>query len=81
MIGPNIIQEYPGDYIKCITERDFPGDKKKLFNTMIGNIDELTAPEKYENRDGFYPNAYVVDSSLGPEPSIRGRKIYVPLNT
>ena len=28
-----------------------------------------------------YPNAYYTDNPVGPEPSIRGRKIYVPLNT
>ena len=28
-----------------------------------------------------YPNAYYTNSPAGPEPSIRGRKIYIPMNT
>ena len=38
MIGTQTIQEYPGDYIKCIVERDFNEYKKRMFNIMTGNI-------------------------------------------
>ena len=30
MIGPDIIQEFPGDYIKCIVERDYDENKKNV---------------------------------------------------
>ena len=80
-IGSQIIQEYPGEYIRCVAERDFPENKKKLFDEMTGNIEELTNPEHFGgNRRNHYPNSFYSSSIEGSEPSIRGRKIYVPLN-
>lgn len=80
-IGPQLIQEYPGEYIRCVAERDFTEDKKKLFDIMTGNVEELHTPEYFGgNRYNNYPNAYYSSSVGGQEPSIRGRKIYVPLN-
>lgn len=80
-IGSQIIQEYPGEYIRCIVERDFTEDKKLLFDRMSGNVDELNNPQNFGgNRENNYPNAFFTPSIGGPEPSIRGRKIYVPLN-
>tara|TARA_A100001011_G_scaffold289999_1_gene301356 strand:- start:18 stop:1730 length:1713 start_codon:yes stop_codon:yes gene_type:complete len=81
MIGSQTIQEYPGEYIHCVVERDFNESKKKLFDTMTGNIQEIHSPEVY-NIDlvNNYPNAIYRDQNVGQEPSIRGRKIYVPLN-
>jgi len=80
-IGSQIIQEYPGEYIRCVAERDFPENKKKLFDEMTGNIEELTNPEYFGgNRRNHYPNSFYSSSIEGSEPSIRGRKIYVPLN-
>ena len=29
MIGTQLIQEYPGEYIRCVVERDYSEDKKK----------------------------------------------------
>lgn len=81
-IGSQVIQEYPGEYIRCISERDFPEGKKKLFNAMNGNTDELVNPQNYGgNRTNHYPNAFFTSEIEGSEPSIRGRKIYVPLHT
>jgi hypothetical protein len=79
MIGTQLIQEYPGEYIRCVVERDYSEDKKKMFNAMSGNINEIHSPEIY-NIDfvNNYPNAIYRGSEQ--EPSIRGRKIYVPLN-
>ena len=79
MIGSQLIQEYPGEYIRAVVERDYSEDKKKMFNIMTGNISEIHSPEIY-NSDfvNNYPNAIYRDSEQ--EPSIRGRKIYVPLN-
>ena len=79
-IGTQLIQEYNGSYINCIAERDFNEQKKKTFNHMIGNHDELHHPEYYGGkRNNNYPNAFYTSDVVGQEPSIRGRKIYVPL--
>lgn len=81
MIGTQVIQQYPGEYLRCVAERDFPEDKKKMFDMMTGNLEELNRPEFYGgNRYNNYPNAFYLPDVAGPEPSIRGRKIYVPLN-
>ena len=80
LIGTQLIQEYNGEYINCIAERDFNEEKKKIFNNMIGNTVELHHPEFYGGkRNNTYPNAFYTPNITGQEPSIRGRKIYVPL--
>ncbi len=81
MIGSNVIQEYNGEYIRCIVERDFTETKKKTFDIMTGNIEELNGPEYFGGRRmNNYPNVFYNPSVTGSEPSIRGRTIYVPLN-
>jgi hypothetical protein len=84
-IGGQIIQSYSGQYIRNVVDRDYESSKKELFNKMIGMTTELTNPEAAYNRANNYPNAYYAPddddiNNVGPEPSIRGRKIYVPLN-
>jgi hypothetical protein len=63
-----------------MVERDFSATKKDLFNEMTGNVSELNAPRNANGRSGAYPNAYFQPGSLGAEPSIRGRTLYIPIN-
>ena len=83
-IGGQIIQTFNGEYIKNMVDRDFSQEKKNLFNQMTGMTTELTQPEYAYTRYKQYPNAFVntvVDqTNFGPDPSIRGRTIYVPLH-
>lgn len=80
MIGTQLIQEYTGDYMRCMVERDFSDEQKKQFDYMSGNVTELHSPENYGgNRDNKYPNSFFTLNIDGPEPSIRGRKLYIPL--
>lgn len=80
MIGTQIIQQYPGEYIRCVVERDYTEDKKKLFDIMTGNLPEIHSPEVFNNEFvNNYPNA-IYRGSSDQEPSIRNRKLYVPLN-
>lgn len=81
-VGGQVIQEYTGQYLTNMVERDFDDAKKKLYYNMTGNIAELNDPansEKSENMNQ-YPNAYYCSPPDTPEPSIRGRKLYIPLN-
>ena len=78
--GNYTLQEYSGDYLLSAVQRDFNGPKKELFDRMIGNIPELNDPANYGARVNSYPNAFYTDSPAGPEPSIRGRILYIPLN-
>ena len=45
---------------------------------MTGHTKELHDPANTCGRLNCYPNAYYTDNPVGSEPSIRGRKIYVP---
>ena len=79
--GNQKIQEYSGQYLLSMVQRDFSDTKKDLFNEMIGNIPELNDPGNAGTRVNTYPNAYYTTSPAGAEPSIRGRILYIPLNT
>jgi len=79
--GNQTLQEYSGAYLLACVQRDFNKDKKDLFDKMIGNTRELTDPGNSGTRVNAYPNAYYTDSFAGAEPSIRGRILYIPLNS
>ena len=81
-IGGHTIQKFSGQYLYNMVERDFSGDKKKLYYDMTGNVPELNNPAYAFNRNGLYPNAYYLGENYTEksEPSIRGRKLYIPLN-
>ena len=84
-LDDNIIQEFTGQYLYSMVQRDFSEEKKDLFDKMTGNIPELNDPANYSNRNGNYPNASYnrLPRSTWPnglEPSIRGHQLYVPLN-
>lgn len=90
-VGGQLIQEFTGQYLLNMVNRDFSEEKKKVFNELIGNGNEtfgseLTNPALYggvlENGNrGGYPNAiYIPESQGGPQPSISARTIYIPIN-
>lgn len=79
VIGGQTIQEFSGEYLKNMVDRDFDADKKKFFYKMIGHEDEIYRPEYAYNRVNRYPNSFYLGSEL-VEPSLRGRTIYVPLH-
>jgi hypothetical protein len=78
-LGGQVIQEFTGQYLYNMVQRDFSKAKKDLFNEMIGNVPEMNDPANYSNNNGNYPN-YFAGTSFNNEPSIRGRKLYIPLN-
>ena len=79
-VGGQIIQKFTGQYLYNLVERDFKKDKKELYHKMSGHTIDLNDPKEFNN--GVYPNA-VADEDYGPagpEPSIRARKLYIPIN-
>ena len=85
MSDDQVLQEFTGQYLYSMVQRDFSVDKKNLFDEMIGNVSELNDPANYSNRNGSYPNASYMgftehEMPHGLEPSIRGKQLYVPLN-
>lgn len=79
--GGQVIQKYSGSYLLASVQRDFTGQKKQLFNEMIGEIPELVDPANANGRIGAYPNAYYTTNYAGPYPSIPARTLTIPLNT
>ena len=74
-IGGQLITEHSGEYLINLRERDYSRDMRDKINNMTGNIPELYDPASLYN--GVYPNAI---KNANYEPSIRGRKLYIPLN-
>ena len=79
--GNQKLQEYSGQYLLSAVQRDFDGEKKDLFNEMIGQVPELTDPANAGPYVNTYPNAYYTTNPAGAEPSIGRRTLYIPLNT
>jgi hypothetical protein len=79
--GSQTIQKYSGQYLAAMVERDFSSEKKDLFNKMTGNVPELNDPGNSYTRLNTYPSAFYTIKSAGAEPSIRGRDLYIPINT
>lgn len=79
--GSMTLQRYTGEYMAAMVERDFSSTKKDLFNKMSGNDNELYDPAFAHGRNNTYPSAAFTPTAAGAEPSIRGRNLYVPINT
>lgn len=77
-VGGQTIQEYSGQHMHNMVERDFDTAKKELYYKMIGHVPEIYDPENANGNNGNYPNA---DFDQDAAPSIRTRKLYIPLNT
>ena len=80
-VGGQILNRYTGQYLQALIERDFTLTKRALYEEMTGHTKELYDPGNTNGRVNTYPNAYYNNNPAGPEPSIRGRKIYIPMNT
>jgi hypothetical protein len=78
--GSFTLQKYTGEYIGMMMERDFNAEKKELFHKMSGHIPELYDPANSNGRTNAYPSAVHTENTVGAEPSIRGRNIYIPIN-
>ena len=82
-IDGNIIQQYSGQYIKNVVERDYEAQKKDLFNKMTGNVPEIHSPEmttssvEQPNSYRIYPNSH----GLNSYPSIKSRQLFIPINS
>ena len=79
-VGGQILQRMTGKYLLSQVQRDLNGTKRLLYDSMSGNTAELNDPANFSGRINKYPNVFYNTSQQGPEPSIRGRRIYIPLN-
>lgn len=77
--GGHILSRYSGEYFANIVKRDRNNVKKNLWDRMTGNINELNNPANAQGRINTYPSAFYTTTS-NVRPSIRGRKLYIPLD-
>ena len=89
-VGAQIVQEFSGQYLRNLVERDFSAAKKAQYYEMTGNVPELNDPASTFPGQGYpsvaqpYAVAGRQNSATscqgGPAPSIYGRRLYIPLN-
>jgi hypothetical protein len=79
--GGATLQKYSGEYIRAMVDRDYTAEKKDIFDKMTGNVSDLYNPAGISSRSNAYPSAYYTSSTAGAEPSVRGRQLYIPINT
>ena len=79
-VGGQTINKYTAGYLLAMVQRDFTTDKTELYNKMTGNVPELVDPANAYGKTNAYPSAYTTTNQVGPEPSIRARKLYIPIN-
>ena len=77
--GGVTLASFPGEYLACLKEREFTDEKKALWDKMCGNTTDLTDPGNAHGNVNMYPNAMYINTT-GVEPSIRGRRLYIPLD-
>jgi hypothetical protein len=76
-IGGNLIQQISGYDILALANRDLSPAQKKKWDEMVGNVAEMYDPANAYGRIHAYPNC-AYDAS-GAEPSIRARRVRVPI--
>ncbi len=74
-IGGLKIQEFTGQYLYNLVERDFDIAKKNIYYEMTGNVPELNDPANAFGRTNSYPNAIVF-----PDSSLNEENIYIDAN-
>ena len=90
-VGGHLIQEFTGQFLHNMVERDFDNAKKELFYKMTGHTPEMNNPAYTDSNAGYYPSAFYGGDAndatfcqkygaAGSEPSIRARQLYIPLN-
>lgn len=81
--GGQTLAKYTGEYFSYLAHRD-SHDKLNLWKQMTGDVPELHDPGYAYGRKNVYPSVFLTkemkEKSETPEPSIRGKKLYIPLN-
>jgi hypothetical protein len=65
-VGGAMVDRQYGEFLHISNQISLGGDKREIYDKMIGNVPELMDPQF---RNGFYP-----------QNGLKSRKIYVPLN-
>jgi hypothetical protein len=82
-----VIQRMTGEWMKMYSYLTHDANKRAIIDQMVGNVPELYDPANAYDRENQYPHAITVSTlpTAAPqtrtsEPSIRGRKLIIPLH-
>jgi len=83
-IGGNIVDKQDGEFLHLMNNLCISEEKRKLYERMIGNVEELTRPAVKDysfanGANGIFFSQYPTSSDPKTGVSIKGRKVYVPL--
>jgi hypothetical protein len=89
-IGGQVIQDFNGEYIYIQNQINQPFSKDAVFNRITGNLPELYDPKAANPVWGLYPahsrgtagtptELTADERFINTGPSIRGRRIYLPI--
>ncbi len=82
-----VIQRFSGEWMKLYSYMTHDANKRAIIDQMVGNVPEMYDPANAYDRQNQYPNAVAVSAlpsalpqTRVPEPSIRGRRLIIPLH-
>jgi hypothetical protein len=82
-----LIQRMTGEWMKLYSYLTHDANKRDIIDQMTGNVPEMYDPANAYDRQNQYPNAIAVTTlptaapqTRTPEPSIRGRRLIIPLH-
>jgi Major capsid protein N-terminus/Large eukaryotic DNA virus major capsid protein len=81
-LGNQLIDQSYGEWMEIWNELTLDAGKRTAFNSMTGNTDDFTAPRMAKDKVVIVNNrlSYVnYPAATATTPSIRGRRLYVPM--
>ena len=82
-----VIQRLRGEWLKLYSYMTHDANKRDIVDQMVGNVPEIYDPAHAYDRNGQYPHAITPTDlppaspqTRTPEPSIRARRLVVPLH-
>jgi len=82
-----VIQSLRGEWLKLYSYMTHDANKRTIVDQMVGNVPEIYDPAHAYDRNGQYPHAITptvlpsaAPQTKTPEPSIRSRRLVIPLH-
>jgi hypothetical protein len=84
-VGGSTIDRQTGEFLHIINSLTLDKNKRELYERMIGHTPEMTRPQLVDvsipdGVSGFVSTQYPASTNAQQMISIKGRKVYVPLN-
>jgi len=87
VMNGQVIQRLRGEWLKFYSYMTHNADKRAIIDQMTGNVPEMYDPANAYDRQNQYPNAITpvtaptaLPQTTIPEPSIRSRRLIIPLH-